>query len=111
MENSQIQNPDGKANNLMSDNSGNPAEEMELEPRVPTAADTLTLDAEAQLQLFLSIEASFNYFPPFLLSFRTLLPPALHVDLPIPRRLHPSFSFLGVYFQNSAISWRLHSLS
>ena len=88
MENSQIQNPDGKANNLMSDNSGNPAEEMELEPRVPTAADTLTLDAEAQLQLFLSSE---TYFPPFLLSFRTLLPPVLCTDLLTFRRLLSRF--------------------
>ena len=38
----------------MSDNPESPAEALELETRVPTATDKLTLDAEAQLQEFLS---------------------------------------------------------
>ena len=94
MQNSQIQNPDGKANKLMSDNPENPAEALELEPRVPTATDTLTLDAEAQLQELISSEASLNYFSP--------LPP-LFSNFPPPGSPHRPF--LGVYihfFQDSA---------
>ena len=99
MQNSQIQNPDGKANKPMSDNPESPAEALELEPRVPTATDTLTLDAEAQLQEFISSEASLNYFSPLPPLFSNFPPPGSPhrpSDLPI---------FLGVYihfFQDSA---------
>jgi len=99
----------------MSDNFEMPAEDSDHEPRVPLAADALKLDADSQLQQFVSSDATSNHCSsPFSFIVTPLFlelssSPTLRTDLLSSLFQMPGFVYV-VVFSNFAFSFQLLNL-